>query len=137
MRRLAKNSRNDSYLSNRDYQEIVRENTTTISFPLKEKHTLTLTKKIGLNQTAGFGGWFFPDSPCLLTVTVLSSFGTKVTSKTFSLSKDWNRVGLAWINEHSSDTMSIVLEFSDVEIVHTWGLTCDVFNVHELIIDAI
>lgn len=139
MRRLANQSREDLYKSQRDYQTCH----TKISQAILISHQisssglaiLTLVNSSPAIEHSGFvafGGFLYPSCDCAVTLQI--EVGSKEISKDVRLSKAWNRVGL--IQDYSLSTPIKVRILLPVNIkISFWGLNTDFIQLPDTIKD--
>lgn len=127
MRRLAKNTRNDKYVSNRDYQSLTYANAFVITLNSNNnKIVLSNRSEKGIN---GFGGYIFPNKDTKLKVSIMQN-GNLITSKKYNLVNEWNRIGLTW--NSTSRSVQIILEFDGVKAVKLWGINSSLIDFDNL-----
>lgn len=136
MRRLAKNSRKDTYLSNRDYQTLRDSSTMRITFknPGANEISFSVRTLPFCEGLYGFGGYIKPNKDCNLTIAIQSGFNTR--EKSFNLVSDWNRIGLSWEEIEEVTDIHIKMFFNDIFEFHSWGLTCALLQLPETILQS-
>jgi hypothetical protein len=125
MRRLAKQSRQDTYASRRDYQDISAQQGITLSGsrPLK---VISFAKHIGESASgfAALGGYIWPMGECRLTVTATE--GANCLVRRFDLHPTWNRFGVAFAHT-ASGNVSFTLQFEPaIPRADVWGLAAGI-----------
>lgn len=134
MRRLAKQSRDDKYASQRDYQIITKHQTLTIKFA-KPDSRIVLEKRLSPTDSnfVGFGGYVKPSASCKARVSLIVK-GEVVREKDVSLKAGWNRIGLA-TNYNGEESVSVVIQLQgNVRKLEVWGLDCGVLVLPEVIL---
>lgn len=124
MRRLAKHSRDDQYATRRDYQEITDHD--ALSVDLSEANArIVLQAALSGTETPfyGFGGYIKPSVSSALSVTLLAD-EQPVAEKTFALSPNWNRIGLAAEYKGATDIRVIMQLRGNVRKLGLWGIDC-------------
>jgi 5-methylcytosine-specific restriction endonuclease McrA len=135
MRRLAKQSRDDAYKSQRDYQTIHEVKTQALKFIANDgENSLVLTNEI--KETANtryvaFGGFLYP----LKDITVYVKLEAKdvIVSKKFKLSSSWNRVGLI-VDAPKTEIITVTLRWTASVHLNFWGLNADALTLPEEIL---
>lgn len=157
MRRLAKQSRDDTYSSYRDYQTLHTRQGLRIKPLVDGQFTLALEAMLSsvANTTyIAFGGFFFPSTDLNLGVEL--EIGSVKTFQNFSLGKRWNRVGIVVdapqaIASLSADSLDDSSDASDSSIndreimvrltwtasatISFWGVTAGAVNLPSAALD--
>ncbi|HDL8250182.1 TPA: hypothetical protein PXQ71_004172, partial [Yersinia enterocolitica] len=146
VRRLAQQTRNDGYLSKRDYQEIVQED--SLRFKLHSK-SLSFAVHITSDENTGvvgFGGFIFPyhGDHLILTLDYFLDDAPTSLTKTFNLIDNWNRFGLCMcIPEQTEGRLVVKIELEISDSIDIWGFSAgpitlldkikeSIDNIHEL-----
>lgn len=135
MRRLAKQSREDKYPSQKDYQIITRHKTLTINLP-DDDSRIVFEKGLTPSESrfVGFGGYVKPSSGCKARVSLVVK-DEVVGEKEFNLKAGWNRIGLA-MHYNGEDSVSVIIQLKGkARKLEVWGLDCDVLTLPEVILD--
>lgn len=132
MRRLVKQLRNDKYISKKDYQTLLEETVKRIVFQDDGKNISSFVTLITTGAgMVGMGAFIFPDRAGYLTVKVLQE-DEPIQLKRFSLSENWNRIGLSWMKIEKPLNTLVVLEFEAVKSIDIWGMNCEPFNMRDI-----
>jgi len=136
VRRLAKQSREDRVLSNRDYQKIQARN--GVSFDLNPKHRSLLVFKVdapkpGNISFLGVGGYGLcdKDADVIFTVTLPSG---KEESRTIHCSKQWTRIGFAIAATETGTVRLKVAAAKGTKVISFWGLSCGPLSLPEIVL---
>lgn len=124
MRRLRKASRDDTYVSQRDYQTITNRKSALITF-LKpaERNSIVLAERTIPQRAkfAGFGAYVKPSASTTLRSTLIAG-DTELCSQSLELGTNWNRVGLV-VENPSGSKLEVRLEFQPgVDKCSVWGV---------------
>lgn len=120
MRRLAKQDREDTYASRRDYQQISESAGTRLqgAEPLSAVSFATTLDPV---PVAGVGGFLL--TPASARVTLLVNVGGVQHEKRFESGPSWTRIGLGFSVDERRE-VSIELKFDPAQqFIDVWGLT--------------
>lgn len=135
MRRLAKNSREDQYATRRDYQRV--EQHPTLQLRLREPNSHIVLEgelEAGDSPYLGFGGYIKPSSSCEVRISLIVD-GEVKRERRFTLSSEWNRIGLA-ADYDGEDRVIVAIEFEGrVRQVEVWGLDFGLLNLPEKVLE--
>ncbi|EEC7405077.1 hypothetical protein D4L89_RS07115 [Escherichia coli] len=136
VRRLAQQTRNDGYLSKRDYQNITYEK--SLRFRLKDNIFSFSTKIISSENTGviGFGGFLNPSYSGKLKLSISYYLDRPVANRTkeYDIIQNWNRIGLCLcVPEYTEGWLQIKLEFNLQDTIDIWGFTAAPLNIPEKI----
>jgi hypothetical protein len=121
MRRLARQSREDSYASNRDYQEIFERD--SLALHPSEGGDAHVVLRSPLEDGAGTkyvgaGGFVYAPKATLLRLRLTTSKAAR--ERAFELRRGWNRVALALEDSESNEATAELEWPGDVEL-SLWG----------------
>ena len=126
MRRLACQSREDSYSSLKDYQTVHQARGLRITTKRAGGEAkLVFRQKLATTANTdfvGFGGFLRPSKD--IDVRVRLCAGNAVEDKSIPLQSDWTRVS-AIIEAPSARHAEVLLEWRDSVELEIWGLACD------------
>ncbi len=130
MRRLAKQTRNDQYNSNKDYQTLHSKRALEICPKSAGKQRLVFVKRSEKSLDSGivaFGGFVAPSTDVNLSVTL----ETKQTRKNvvFCLTSTWNRIGLMVDGQTEESEIRVILEWEGKISLNLWGINADRINL--------
>jgi hypothetical protein len=127
MRRLAKDTRNDTYGSRRDYQTLLQSSVEVVEFNANKVQPAQLVLAAKLSRSAeymGFGAYIKPDKPCVLRLSVTEG-DLSLADRQYNLDPHWKRIG-AMFEFEDNTAVRIRLQFDGgVEKVCLWGVDCD------------
>lgn len=123
MRRLAKQDREDSYSSKRDYQEIQSERSTRLSIDgdtIEKVKFCSLDTEL-MSEISGFGLYILVPEPRKIRVTVSTS--QEGTEFYHQADHRWSRLGLAIAGNPDGTAVEVQLELNKpIDWVDLWGL---------------
>lgn len=128
VRRLAQQTRNDGYLSKRDYQDITHED--SLRFKLNGNIFSFSTKIVSAENTGiiGFGGYLNPSLSNKLKLSITYFLDRPVASitKEYDVIQNWNRIGVCLcVPQHTEGWLEIKLEFNFQDTIDIWGFTAN------------
>jgi len=137
VRRLAKQSREDKVLSNRDYQTISSRN--GVSFNLDPEQQALLVFKVDAPQAGnlpfiGVGGYGVCDQDADLTFRVTLPSGKK-ESHVLHCSTQWTRLGFAIASEEIGTVRVSIAPQKGTKKVGFWGLACAPLSLPQIVVD--
>jgi hypothetical protein len=121
MRRLAKHTRNDTYTSQRDYQQIDRATSLRLTPTDKGPVSLRLDLPIG-GEKGPFAAGGFLRAVTSLALEIALTAGTGTTIMDFPVDSAWRRFGIIVPVHHASD-LQLRLDWQDHHFLDVWGLT--------------
>lgn len=126
MRRLTKNVRDDGYSSSRDYQDIIKEESTCYQLNEERQIKIILDNTENDTEFIGIGGYIKVDQETQLKCSVYDDSRNEITTKNIKLPEHWKRFGVGWVNGHST-TYEVNL-FVDVNQIFLYALTFSGFD---------
>lgn len=122
MRRLAKQTRDDTYKSKRDYQSLHEGTARRYLPPGRPPFRLAFTADVarGPVERICWGGYAMLDGP--VTVRATLTVGDKVASADLRLDRRWQRVGGLVIATDESARAHLVFEWNGGRALDLWGL---------------
>ncbi|MBD6618137.1 hypothetical protein FNW02_20485 [Komarekiella sp. 'clone 1'] len=134
MRRLAKQSRDDAYNSQRDYQTLHKVKIQALEFIGSEKSSLVLTNTIKNSANTNcvvFGGFLYPSEG--ISIEVKLDTGDASESKVIKLTNAWNRIGVI-VDAPETEIITVTLTWSASVRLNFWGLNADALNLPDEIL---
>ncbi|MFT7898955.1 hypothetical protein VBY74_03110 [Tenacibaculum ascidiaceicola] len=134
MRRLAKQTRDDSYSSLKDYQTVTTEKTVKIVVDNELNKICFPIDLTGIAEDSlvGFGGFLKCTIATPIKISLISN--ENIVSKSFNLKANWSRVGFALKHlESSSENYKLVIEWKGPVDINYWGLYVDLVELPEAI----
>jgi len=123
MRRLAKQSREDTYKSNRDYQTIQEKVTKRISVAGAGPHEIIFANAVVTipERLQAWGGYMASTAPVAISVRV-SDGGQAQDVRIFELDENWRRIG-GLLKDVSGSALDLAIEWSGEVSLDVWGIT--------------
>ena len=137
VRRLAKQSREDRVLSNRDYQTIQTRN--SVGFNLHPESRSLLVFKVDAPKPGnvpflGIGGYGQCDKDADVTFIVTLPNG-KEESRTIHCSTKWTRIGFAIATDETGTVRLSASAAEGVKFISFWGLGCGPLSLPQIVLD--
>ena len=136
MRRLAKQTRDDEYASQRDYQELSIAIGQVIHPVSAGPHRVTFRAAVDTETNTNFVGagvYLQPSEPVTVTLTIRAD-GEEGTRDAALGADHWNRVGMA-IEAADAEEVEVTLEWEGEVDLHLWGLSAGPLEVPEPLLD--
>src|ERR1019366_9702518 len=135
MRRLASRTREDAYISNRDYQTLQEVDTQAVTFTGPGPVDIVLTdgaEEQANSNLIGFGGFFRPNMQATMRVRLTD--GQVTEDRLYSLRLNWNRIGLLIETDARNATVTITLDKA-IELSF-WGVGLARLNLPDAVSNA-
>lgn len=135
MRRLASRTREDAYISNRDYQTLQEVDTQSFTFTGPGPVDIVLTdgaEEQANSNLVGFGGFFRPNQQAMMRVRLTD--GQVTEDRLYSLRLNWNRIGL--LIETDVRNATVTMTFDKAIELSFWGVGLARLNLPDAVSNA-
>lgn len=136
MRRLAGQSRKDTYSSLRDYQEVFEERSLRITPRGRGRAKIVLSRTTDAGNTGYIGAGGFLWSPKATEVIITVRGGDRESSRPYELLAGWNRFGLA-VESDPPEVATLEIEWSGGTPLMLWGVTADGVELPEVAMERV
>lgn len=121
MRRLAKQSREDAYRSRRDYQEIKKKNSLSLSPKNSTQSRIFFNCNPEQSNTpfVAFGAFIAPSAPVEIEICLQTNNFNRIAK--FYLGDFWERVGIVAEDPHA-EALRVSIQWNGNEVINLWGV---------------